>query len=171
MAELDEPIDVQVDEAFAPLVQVHELQRVAAAVLLHAQAADGRLVIVVTDDDAVQTLNREYRMVDAATDVLSFPAQDVAGDAPELVLPPELAAEMRQYLGDVVIAYPYAARQAAHFGNSVAAELRLLTAHGVLHLLGYDHATSEDEAEMWAVQEQVLSAFGDAAIARRTYDE
>jgi probable rRNA maturation factor len=171
VAELDEPLDVQVDEAFATLVHVHELQRVAAAVLLHAQAADGRLVIVVTDDDAVQTLNREYRMVDAATDVLSFAAQDVAGDAPELVLPPELAAEMRQYLGDVVIAYPYAARQAAHFGNSVAAELRLLTAHGVLHLLGYDHATSEDEAAMWAVQEQVLSAFGDAAIARRTYDE
>lgn len=171
MAEADDNINVQVDEAFAPLVSVHDLHAVAAAVLQQAQAVEGRLAIVVTDDDAVQALNREYRMVDAATDVLSFPAQDVAGDAPELVLPPELAAEMRQFLGDIVIAYPYAARQAARFGNSVASELRLLTAHGVLHLLGYDHATSEDEAEMWAVQEQVLSAFGDAAIARRTYDE
>jgi probable rRNA maturation factor len=171
LAEFEERIDVQVDEAFAALVQPLDLSAVAAAVLRHEQAADGMLTIVVTDDDAVQALNRDYRMVDAATDVLSFPAQDVTGDAPELVLPAELAAEMRQYLGDIVIAYPYAARQAARFGNSVAAELRLLTAHGVLHLLGYDHATSEDETGMWAVQEEVLTPFGDAALARRTYDE
>jgi probable rRNA maturation factor len=171
MTDFTDNITVQVDDAFAALVQPQDLISVAGAVLQQAQAADGRLTVVVTGDDAVQALNRDYRMVDAVTDVLSFPAQDVTGDAPELVLPPELAAEMRQFLGDIVIAYPYSARQAARFGNSVAAELRLLTAHGVLHLLGYDHATSEEEAEMWAVQEAVLTPFGDAAIARRTYDE
>ena len=167
----EDTVDVQVDEAFATFVEPAELSGVAVAVLQHEGVVGGKLTVVVTDDDAVQALNRDYRMVDAATDVLSFAAQDVTGDAPELVLPPELAAEMRQYLGDIVIAYPYAARQAARFGNSVAAELRLLTAHGVLHLLGYDHATAEDEAAMWVVQEAVLAPFGDAAIARRTYDE
>ena len=78
---------------------------------------------------------------------------------------------MGAYLGDIVIAYPYAARQAVRFGNSTAAEVRLLTVHGVLHLLGYDHATPAEEAAMWAIQEQVLAAFGDAALARRAYDD
>ena len=122
---------------------------------------------MVTSDEAVQQLNRDYRGVDAPTDVLSFAAQESSDEEPELVLPPEVAAELAAYLGDIVIAYPYAARQAARFGNSVAAELRLLTVHGVLHLLGYDHATPAEEAAMWAIQEQVLAAFGDAALARR----
>jgi len=166
-----ETVDVQVDEAFAEYVDAHDLAVVAAATLHHAGVDRAALTVVVTDDDALQTLNRDYRRVDAPTDVLSFSAQEAADTDPQLVLPPELAAEMGQYLGDIVIAFPYAARQAAHFANSVAAELRLLTVHGVLHLLGYDHATAEDEAVMWGVQERVLTPFGDAAITRRTYDE
>lgn len=171
MSEPDEIVDVQVDEAFVQAVDAHDLAVVAAAALHHEGIAGATLTVVVTDDDALQTLNREYRQVDAPTDVLSFSAQEGADTDPQLVLPPELAAEMGQYLGDIVIAYPYAARQAARFANSVAAELRLLTVHGVLHLLGYDHATSEDEAVMWAVQARVLVPFGDAAMARRIYDE
>jgi probable rRNA maturation factor len=163
-----ETVDVQVDEAFAEYVDAHDLAVVAAATLHHAGVDRAVLTVVVTDDDA---LHRDYRRVDEPTDVLSFSAQEAADTDPQLVLPPELATELGQYLGDIVIAYPYAARQAARFANSVAAELRLLTVHGVLHLLGYDHATSEDEAVMWAVQERVLAPFGDAAITRRTYDE
>lgn len=171
VSELEQTVDVQVDEAFAATVDTHDLAVVAAAALQHEGVAGATLTVVVTDDDALQTLNRDYRRVDAPTDVLSFSAQETADSDPQLVLPPELAAEIGQYLGDIVIAYPYAARQAARFSNSVAAELRLLTVHGVLHLLGYDHATAEEEAAMWAAQEQVLSLFGDAALARRLYDE
>jgi probable rRNA maturation factor len=86
-------------------------------------------------------------------------------------LPPELAEELDRHLGDVVIAYPYAERQAQQFGNSAAAELRLLAVHGTLHLLGYDHASPEEEEEMWAVQEAILAPLGEATLARRTYDE
>jgi probable rRNA maturation factor len=87
------------------------------------------------------------------------------------LLPPELAAEMDRHLGDVVIAYPYAERQAQRFGNSLAAELRLLAIHGTLHLLGYDHATSDEEEAMWAEQEAILAPLGEANLARRTYGE
>lgn len=85
------------------------------------------------------------------------------------VLPPELVDELTLYLGDIIIAYPYAARQAADYQNSVMAELRLLAVHGTLHLLGYDHESTEEEATMWALQRQILTSFGDAALATRVY--
>jgi probable rRNA maturation factor len=164
-------IDVQVDDAFAASVNAAELAAVATATLRQQAQSAGALTLVVTDDAALQELNRAYRGVDAPTDVLSFAAQEEGGDAPAVQLPPEVAAELAGYLGDIVIAYPYAAQQAGRFGNTVDSELRLLTVHGVLHLLGYDHATPEEEAAMWVIQEQVLAAFGDAALARRSYDE
>ena len=66
---------------------------------------------------------------------------------------------------------PYSARQAAHYGNSVTAELQLLAVHGTLHLLGYDHQDDDAEAAMWALQEQVLAQFGQGALARRVYED
>ncbi len=68
------------------------------------------------------------------------------------------APEAQNYLGDVVISFPTAERQAAAVGHSVAEELCLLTVHGVLHLLGYDHASPEEEADMWARQSQILAS-------------
>jgi probable rRNA maturation factor len=102
---------------------------------------------------------------------LSFPSQseDPTNDA-ALTLPPELAAELENYLGDLVIAYPYTADQAAHYQNSVPSELRLLAVHGTLHLLGYDHATPEEEATMWAAQEAALAPLGDHGLSQRNYD-
>jgi probable rRNA maturation factor len=87
----------------------------------------------------------------------------------ELALPPELAAELERYLGDIIIAYPYTIHQAAHFGSTPAAELRLMVVHGVLHLLGDDHDTPEAEARMWARQEAVLAQFGDQGLSQRRY--
>lgn len=170
----EEVIAVEVDEAFAAQVDAGDLRAVIAATLRHVRgegSAAETVAVLITDDEAVRALNRDYRGVDAATDVLSFAAQEAAEDAPALLLPPELAAQLSQHLGDIVIAYPYAERQAAQFGNSVQAELRLLAVHGTLHLLGFDHATQADEAEMWAVQEAILAPLGDGAVARRTYSE
>jgi len=84
-------------------------------------------------------------------------------------LPSELAEEMELYLGDIIIAYPYAVRQATTYQNSVVAELRLLAVHGVLHLLGYDHEQAADEAIMWARQREILMHFGDETLATRVY--
>lgn len=162
---------IQVDEAFTELVDQDNLRAAIRHLLQQVGQPTAALTLVVTDDAAVQTLNRDYRGVDAPTDVLSFAAQEEADDVPELAdLPPALAAELANYLGDVIIAYPYASRQAAHYQNSVAAELRLLAVHGVLHLLGYDHATPAEEAAMWTLQSTILAPFGDAHLTHRTYD-
>jgi probable rRNA maturation factor len=164
-------IEIQIDEAFAGLVAPATLTDVATATLRRHRVVAAELTVVVTGDDEVRRLNRDYRGIDATTDVLSFAAQeDAAPDAPALVMPPELAAELSAYLGDIVIAYPYAAQQAAHFGVAVASELRLLVVHGVLHLLGYDHDTAEAEAEMWAAQEAALAEFGEQGLSQRQYD-
>lgn len=168
---MNDTFDIQVDDPFADLVDVENLSAVVTDLLVKVGLPSAGLTIVITDDEAVQTLNRDYRGVDAPTDVLSFAAQEGAETEPVLAdLPPELVAEMGNYLGDVLIAYPYAAHQAAHYQNSIQAELRLLAVHGVLHLLGYDHATPQEEAAMWARQSEILAAFGDAHLSQRTYD-
>jgi probable rRNA maturation factor len=169
-------IEVQVDEEFVNLVDEQNMRAAAAEVLRQAGKSSAALTIAVTDDDYVRQLNREYRGIDAPTDVLSFgsepdePEDETIGASQALALPPELAAELENYLGDLVIAYPYTVHQAAYYQTSVAAELRLLAIHGTLHLLGYDHATPEEEALMWQAQEAALAIFGDRGLSQRSYD-
>jgi len=115
------------------------------------------ITLLLTDDDQLKTLNKEYRGVDAPTDVLSFASGETMPGMSE------------PYLGDIVISVPTAERQAKQGGHSLKAELQLLTVHGTLHLLGYDHQDAATEAAMWAQQEQVLAQFGHGALARRVY--
>jgi len=167
-------IDGQMDDAFIGLVDLGDLETMVAATLRrHAEELGDEVEVAlrITNDEEMRALNHAYRGIDAATDVLSFAAQDDSSEGPALVLPPDLASELERHLGDIVISYPYAARQAAQFGNSVAAELRLLAIHGTLHLLGYDHAEPDEEEAMWAEQEVILSPYGEAAIARRNYPD
>lgn len=109
---------------------------------------EAELTLVLTDDAQVHELNLNYRQVDAATDVLSFPAGETDPDTGNL------------YLGDIVISVPRAQIQAETEGHSLEAELRLLVVHGVLHLLGYDHADEDEKATMWSAQSQILSTLG-----------
>jgi probable rRNA maturation factor len=92
---------------------------------LAPRAAAGTLTVVITSDRKIRALNRQWRGVDQATDVLSFPAGDGPGPG--------------GHLGDLVIARETAARQARQEGHALATELRVLALHGLLHLLGYDH--------------------------------
>jgi probable rRNA maturation factor len=163
-------IDVQVDDDYSPFVDEENLRAVAAATLAAFAVSEAELVLVITSDELVQALNRDYRGIDAPTDVLSFAAQEGQKEN-GLTLPPELAAELNRYLGDIIIAYPYTMQQAAHFGTSPAAELRLMVVHGVLHLLVHDHDSPEAEAAMWARQEAILAQFGDQGLSHRHYDQ
>lgn len=165
-------VHLEVDEPFAPRVNGDELVAVAQLALDEQARPGSELTILVTDDETVRELNRTYRGMDAPTDVLSFASHDAAdqGNA-HFIAPPDVAAMLDAHLGDIVIAFPYAERQAARFGNGVQAELRLLTAHGVLHLLGYDHDSDDAEAAMWAKQESILRTFGDQRLARRVYPD
>jgi len=103
--------------------------------------------ILLTDDERLQRLNREFLGDDKPTDVLSFPTG-------------EPAPGQASYLGDIAIAVPTAERQARSGGHSVAAELQLLTVHAILHLLGYDHEGAADKVKMWGAQSRILGELG-----------
>jgi probable rRNA maturation factor len=106
--------------------------------ILAAAAPRGRapVSVLLCGDARMRRLNREFRKIDRPTDVLSFPAGDPA------------------FLGDVAVDVPYAARQAGRRGHSLEREVKLLLAHGVLHLLGHDHET--DQGEMFRLQSRLV---------------
>ena len=151
-------IDIQADPPYADLVSADALVEVAENVLRRAGQPPGMaLTVVITDDDAIRALNRTYRDEDSATDVLSFAATGGEWPAPSagpVFVTPD---DEPPYLGDVIISFPTALAQANAQGQPVGEELRLLVAHGCLHLLGYDHATPEEEAVMWALQAEALA--------------
>ena len=165
----DYEIVIEVDESLPNVIDAAALRAAITATLAAQALAEAAVTVVLTTDEEVRALNAHYRGVDAPTDMLSFAARETQPDAPSITLPAEVAAELDRYLGDLVIAYPYSARQAAQYGNNVTAELQLLAVHGTLHLLGYDHQDAASEAAMWAQQEQVLAQFGHGALARRVY--
>jgi probable rRNA maturation factor len=125
------------------------IERAVNAALAHQkESLDVNLSVVLTDNRRLHKLNRDYLGVDAPTDVLSFPASESD---------PETGA---RYIGDILISVPYAAKGAKQAGNSLEAELQLLVVHGVLHLLGHDHAKPKDKSKMWKAQAQILESLG-----------
>jgi len=149
-AEVEAEVEVQVAETFEGLVAADALRAVAEAALRQEGVA-GEVTLVITDDVGIQELNRDFLDIDAPTDVLAFSAREETGG---FVSAPEASG----YLGDVIVSYPRAAAQAGEQGHSVERELALLVVHGVLHLLGYDHAEAEEQTRMWARQEAILAS-------------
>ena len=118
--------------------------------------------VTFTDNEGIHALNRQYRGVDRPTDVLSFPLFDYEGTSEE---PP--VDEWIGILGDIVLSLEQAEKQAEEFGHSFEREVAFLCVHSMLHLLGYDHETGEeDEREMRAKQTKIMSALGLAVDAR-----
>jgi probable rRNA maturation factor len=129
------------------------LDRAARAALTQqGQSPDADLSIVLTDDKRLHELNRDYLGIDAATDVLSFPASE---SDPETGAP---------YLGDILLSVPRAKAQAKAGGHALEAEVQLLVVHGVLHLLGHDHAKPKEKARMWKAQTEILAGLGVSGI-------
>ncbi len=124
------------------------LDRAATAALDLSGVPAGDLTIVLVDDARIQGLNRDFLGHDTPTDVLSFPADQEDPDTGRL------------YLGDVVISLARASEQAAERGHAVEAEMQLLAVHGVLHLLGHDHAEAGEKERMWAAQAEILERLG-----------
>ncbi len=105
--------------------------------------------LLFTDDEYIQILNRDYRNTDKPTDVLAF----------SLLEGEEFAEDEEEYpLGDIVISVETAKRQAEERRASLDEEIDMLAVHGVLHLLGYDHATDEDEKTMFSRQKELLQS-------------
>jgi probable rRNA maturation factor len=125
------------------------LEQAARTALEHeAQSLESDLSIILTDDSRLHELNLNYLGVDAPTDVLSFPASETD---------PETGA---RYIGDILISVPRAQAQADAAGHPLEAEVQLLVVHGVLHLIGHDHAEAEDKARMWKAQTEILKQLG-----------
>ena len=107
--------------------------------------------ILLTTDDQLRQLNRDFRGIDQPTDVLSFPAEK---------LPFDVMGEEDTYLGDIAISVAMAQRQARQSGHTLKDELQLLTIHGTLHLLGHDHEEPEEKKVMWWAQNSILAQIG-----------
>jgi probable rRNA maturation factor len=136
-------IDIEVED----LAWSAALPEPEAVVLPAAEAAldaRGGVTILLTDDDSVAALNERFRGKAGPTNVLSFPAPDNPED----------------HLGDIALAYGVCAREAAEQDKPLAHHLQHLVAHGVLHLLGYDHLTEAEAEEMEALERRILAGLG-----------
>ncbi|MFO7689766.1 MAG: rRNA maturation RNase YbeY [Cryobacterium sp.] len=114
--------------------------------------ADAELAIVLVDEGAMEQLHVQWMDEPGPTDVLSFPMDELRPGTADAETPPGL-------LGDIVLCPQVAQAQAETAGHSTLDELLLLTTHGVLHLLGFDHAEPDEEKEMFGIQRDILVAF------------
>ncbi len=149
-------IIVEIDEKYQEPVEEAWLEAAARATLRACGRDALSLSILVVEDEELRRYNRLYRQQDAPTDVLSFAVQE--GSQLSAEMPDALAAQLDAELGDLLLAFPYASRQAERHGHSLSAELQLLVVHGTLHLLGYDHDTESRQDEMWRKQSEILSS-------------
>lgn len=142
-------IELQLSTGDSAALQLESYLPKVAITTLNQQGVteDSVLTILVTNDPELQQLNRDYRQEDKPTDVLSFADGTIWPDG-------------NRYLGDIAISIDSAERQATQAGHPVLAEMALLTIHGILHLLGHDHAEPDDKALMWQAQDEVLATLG-----------
>jgi len=140
-------IDIEIEDAnwTTSLPQAEALVRASAEATLESEGAVGEGVsLLLTDDETVRGLNARFRDQDRPTNVLSFPAPQ----NPE------------RFLGDVALAHDVCAREAREQGKPLAHHLQHLVAHGVLHLLGYDHMSDAEAEEMEGLERVVLAGLG-----------
>lgn len=116
---------------------------------------DSEVSVTFVTNEAIQEINCEYRDKDQPTDVISFALEEM-GEG-EIVI---VGEGLPRVLGDIIISTERAEEQAEEYGHSFERELGFLAVHGFLHLLGYDHMTEEDEKEMFAKQDEILSSYG-----------
>ncbi len=142
------------------------LVRRCCTAVLKLENFEGSAEVSVTfvDNEEIHKLNKQYRNIDSVTDVLSFPL----GENGNYDTDPETGAKM---LGDVVISMEKAEDQAALYGHSIQREVAYLTAHSVLHLLGYDHETNLEKVHMREKEELVMEQLGLPASASYVIDE
>ena len=128
--------------------ELSELIRTCAEAVMRHEDFFGGVNITIVSEDEIRRINRDFRGIDRVTDVLSFPAWDGNDEVAD------------GFLGDIAICLKRAKEQATEYGHSLRREIGFLTVHGMLHILGYDHMTPEDERVMFPLQEEVLEGLG-----------
>lgn len=147
-----------------------DLEKTVGAVAEAVLEAEGcpyqaQVNVLLTDDETIHELNRQYRQIDRETDVLSFP--NLEYDRPgDFRISPEQEADCLDpdsgevILGDIILSVDRIAAQAREYGHSLRRELAFLVAHSMLHLCGYDHMEPQEAAVMEEKQEQLLTSLG-----------
>ena len=154
MIEINNESAIDVDETVLQRLTDFNLDQ------LHV-SPDAEVAIVLVDEGAMEALHVQWMDEPGPTDVLSFPMDELRPGTEDAPTPPGL-------LGDIVLCPQVAEAQAVGAGHSTLDELQLLTAHGVLHLLGFDHAEPDEEKEMFGLQRDILTGFAATERRRRT---
>lgn len=142
-------VNIEIGFPNTPLTITQTIESAALAVLNHLLDDHSvEVTVLVCDDEYMTELNRTYRGFDKTTDVLSFEDQFPFPDSDV------------SHLGDIAISFPTASQQAIQAKHDVETEICLLVIHGTLHLCGYDHDTTENKNEMWALQTELLRSLG-----------
>lgn len=146
-------IDVNDESGFTPAPDLKEVSELAVFVFdqmrVHPQA---ELNVIMVDEATIERLHIDWMDLEGPTDVLSFPMDELR--------PAPIGEEPREgMLGDIVVCPQVAAQQAFKAGHSTAEEILLLVTHGILHLLGYDHAEEDERKEMFDLQRKLLLMF------------
>ena len=144
-------IDYSITNEFGYEKDYSYLDNVIKSTLKHEKVENANFSIVFVDNEKIQYLNKTYRGIDRVTDVISFAFEDTIDDKENI-----LYNNMR-FLGEIYICIPRMIEQSVMYGHSETRELAFLTVHGLLHLLGYDHQTKEDEEKMFGLQEVILN--------------
>ena len=130
-------------------IDLEEEKKIIEFALKHENLTNVTFNVIFVGSEKIRELNRDYRGIDRETDVISFALED--GEA-------NINFEFGRLLGDIYICKPKMKAQAEEYG--VTREMGFLTVHGLLHLLGYDHMTKEEEKVMFTKQEEILDAYG-----------
>jgi len=142
-------INIQIDDTYSHQIDLQTVEQCANATLQSKWAVNpGACSIVITSDRELHVLNRQYRGIDAPTDVLSFGNEDIDPDSGAL------------YIGDIIISYDRVLAQSIQAGHTPQTELQLLIVHGLLHLMGYDDEEHNARIKMWAAQKDILESLG-----------
>ncbi|MBN7273616.1 rRNA maturation RNase YbeY [Ligilactobacillus pobuzihii] len=116
--------------------------------------------VTLVNNDRIHAINKEYRGVDKATDVISFAIEEDDGEEEPIIFSDDLDIDIPKNIGDIFVSLEKVKEQAEYLGHSEKRELGFLVVHGFLHLNGYDHMKAEDEKEMFGLQRKILDAYG-----------
>ncbi len=131
-------------------VDLEEEKKIIEYALKYKKLENVVFNVIFVGNQTIRQINKEYRGIDKETDVISFALEDNE----------EITFEFGRLLGDIYISVPKMQSQAKEYGHSETREMAFLTIHGLLHLLGYDHMTKEDEEIMFKEQEMILNGYG-----------
>lgn len=141
--ELINNLDIEIEE-------LKEVRKFIDFALSKLELENVMFNVIIINNEEIHRINKEYRGIDRPTDVISFALED----------DDTFIKTDKRILGDIYISIDKARQQAEEYGHKLLRELCFLTIHGILHLLGYDHMTKEDEEVMFGLQERILSEYG-----------